>query len=153
REAESDLAREQLARLEDGLKNLHERQKKLIQETQRLENLRAAEGRLTRAQLGTLGDVARQQESLGGETSLLAEKLAMTEVINLALAGAARQMARAAELLAQRETGAGPQGAQESARLRLAQLLSAFENNSQPGKNEGGNGGASPGGSGGARSD
>ena len=105
RQAEEDLAHEQMARLEDSLKSLHERQKKLIQDTERLENLRAAAGRFTRAQLSTVNDLARQQKSLEGETSLLAEKLALTEVINLALDGAAKQMTRAAELLEHRETG------------------------------------------------
>lgn len=46
RQAEEDLAR-QIARLDDSLKSLHERQKKLIGKTQRLENVRATEGRLT----------------------------------------------------------------------------------------------------------
>ncbi|MEX0679012.1 MAG: hypothetical protein WD063_18200 [Pirellulales bacterium] len=151
-QAEEDLAREQIARLEDSLKSLHQRQKKLIEETQRLENLRAVEGRLTRSQLGTVNDLARQQEGLRGESSRLAEKLAPTEVINLALDGAARHMARAAELLEHRETGTQAQGAQERARLRLAQLLSAFEDKQKPGQDEGGGGGGSGGGSG-SRSD
>jgi hypothetical protein len=127
RQAEEDLAREQVARMEDSLKALHEEQKRLIQETERLENLRAANGRLTRAQLSTVNDLARQQEALRGETTRLAEKLSLAEVINLALDGAAKHMARAAELLEHRETGAQAQGAQEAARLRLAQLLAAFE--------------------------
>lgn len=143
-QAEQDLAREQIARLEDSLKSLHQRQKKLIEETQRLENLRAAAGRLTRAQLGTVNDLARQQDGLRDETSRLAEKLALTEVINLALDGAAKHMARAAELLEHRDTGTQAQGAQETARLRLAQLLAAFENKNKPGK-----GGSQAGGSGG----
>ena len=123
RQAEEDLAREQMARLEDSLKSLHDRQKKLLQETQRLENLRAAEGRFTRAQLGTVNDLARQQKSLEGETSLLADKLSLTEVINMALEGAAKQMTRAADLLEQRETGSHTQGAEEAARLRFSQLI------------------------------
>ncbi len=153
RQAEEDLAREQLARLEDSLKGLHERQEKLIGETQRLENLRADAGRLTRAQLGTLGDLARQQRGLGVETSQLGEKLALAEVIHLALDGAAGQMDRAAGLLDERETGAGAQGAQEAARLRLAQLIDAFGNKKkkkkagQQGGGGGGGGGGSQGGS------
>ncbi len=150
RQAEEDLAREQLARLEDSLKGLHERQQKLIGETQRLENLRAESGRLTRAQLGTLADVAREQQGLGGETSQLAEKLAVAEVIHLALDGAAQQMDRAAQLLDERQTGAGAQGAQEAARRRLAQLIDAFAKkqkpkNGQQGGGSGGSGGGSQG--------
>jgi hypothetical protein len=149
KQAEEDLAREQLARLEDSLKALHERQVKLIQETQRLEQLRAGEGRLTRAQLATLGDLSRQQLALGDETTQLAEKLELTEVINLALTGAARQMDRAAELLGQRDTGTQAQGAQEAARQRLRQLIAAFENKKKPGEKGGGGGGG--GGSGGGQ--
>jgi hypothetical protein len=151
RQAEEDLAREQMARLEDSLKSLHERQKKLIQETERIENLRASAGRLTRAQLSTVNDLARQQKSLEGDTSLLAEKLSLTEVINLALGGAAKQMTRAAELLTHRETGTATQGSQEAARVRLAQLLTAFEDKAKA-KSGGAEGGGSAGGKG-ARSD
>jgi hypothetical protein len=126
RQAEEDLAREQIARLDDSLKSLHERQKKLIGETQRLENVRATEGRLTRAQLGTVNELSRQQQALEIETAQLAERLANTEVLQLALTGAARQMSKAAELLGHRETGKTTQGTQESARIRLAQLLTAL---------------------------
>jgi hypothetical protein len=151
RQAEEDLAREQMAKLEDSLKSLHERQKKLIHETERLENLRATEGRFTRAQLSTVGDLARQQKSLEGETSLLAEKLSLSEVIHMALEGAAKQMTKAAELLGHRETGSSTQGSQEAARLRLAQLMTAFENKSKP--KSGGQAGAGSGGGKGARPD
>ncbi len=153
KQAEQDLAREQLARLEDSLKGLLDRQEKLIQETQRLQQLRASAGRLSRAQLATLGDLARQQSGLGGETSQLAEKLELTEVINLALSGAARHMDRAAELLELRDTGTQAQGAQEAARLRLAQLIAAFQNKNKPGDKEGAGGGNSGGGGSGGRSD
>ncbi|MEX0978050.1 MAG: hypothetical protein WDZ48_04325 [Pirellulales bacterium] len=149
KQAEQDLAREQVARMEDALKSLHERQKKLIQDTQRLENLRAAAGRFTRAQLGTVSDLARQQEGLRGETSQMADKLALAEVINLALDGARRHMARAAEALENRDTGTQAQGAQEAARRRLAQLLSAFENKPKQGKQgDGGSGSGSGSGAG-----
>ncbi len=125
----------------------------MIQDTQRLENLRAEAGRLTRTQLATLGDLARQQGALRDETAQLAEKLELTEVINLALDGAAGHMGRAAELLEKRETGACAQGAQEAARRRLAQLLEAFKNGKKPGGKQGGSGGGGGGGSGGSRPD
>lgn len=154
KQAEQDLAREQLARMEDSLKSLHERQQKLIQETQRLEQLRAVEGRLSRAQLATLGDLARLQQSLGGETSQLAEKLELTEVIHLALSGAADKMQRAAELLELRDTGTPAQSAQEAARQRLARLLAAFEKKRpKPGGKQGGGGGSGSGGGQGGRPD
>jgi hypothetical protein len=140
RQAEEDLAREQIARLEDSLKGLQARQVKLIAETERLEKLRVAEGRFTRAQASTVHDLARQQKALHTETSLLAEKLSLTEVINMALAGAAKQMVRASELLERQRTGSLTQSAQEAARQRFAQLLSAFENKSKPKEGQEGSG-------------
>lgn len=151
KQAEADLAREQLARMEDSLKGLHERQQKLLQETQRLEQLRTVENRLSRAQLATLGDLARLQQSLGGETAQLAEKLQLTEVIHLALSGAAKKMQRAAELLELRDTGLPAQTAQEAARQRLARLLEAFAKNQKKqdgAKRDGGGGGGGGSGSG-----
>ncbi|REK09392.1 MAG: hypothetical protein DWQ37_18300 [Planctomycetota bacterium] len=153
RQAEQDLAREQLARLEDSLKSLHERQQKLIQETQRLENLRVEAGRLSRAQLGTLGDVARGQQGLESETTQLADKLMLSEVIHLALDGAATRMSEAAELLDDRQTGAKAQGAQEAARQRLAQLMTAFKKDQRPGAGQKQGGGGSGGGGGGGGPD
>ncbi len=153
KQAEEDLAHEQLSKLEDSLKGLVDRQQKLIQETRRLAQLRAAKGRLTRAQLATLGDLARQQSGLGDETSQLAEKLELTEVINLALSGAAKQMDRAAELLELRDTGTQAQTAQEAARSRLTQLIAAFKNKKRPGEKGGESGGGSGGGGSGGRSD
>lgn len=151
REVEEDLAREQLARLEDSLKSLHQRQEKLIQETQRIENLRATEGRLSRARLSTVNELSRQQRALEVETGEMAERLALTEVLQLALTGAARQMNKAADSLGHRETGSTTQGLQESARQRLANLLTALAKspNSKPGGEQGqegaGQGGAKKG--------
>jgi hypothetical protein len=136
--AEEDLAREQMARLADSLKSLHERQKKLIAETQRLDKLRVAEGRLTRAQIGSLQELTRGQKSLETETSGVAEKLSATEIIALALERAAGHMDRATGMLSQQRTDAPTQQAQENARLKLSQLLTAFENKSKPGKGQGG---------------
>jgi hypothetical protein len=146
KQAEQDLANEQLARMEDSLKSLHDRQRKLIQETQRLEQARASAQRLSRAELATLSDLARQQLALGGETELLAEKLSATEVLHLALSGAARQMDRAAELLELRETGMQTQNIQESARTRLERLLAALENKKKPGDQKRSSGGGGSGG-------
>ncbi|MEX2112471.1 MAG: hypothetical protein WD845_04760, partial [Pirellulales bacterium] len=149
RQAEADLAREQLAKLQDSLKSLHGRQQKLTVETERLEKLHVAAGKLTRAQSATVHDLARQQTMLKTETSLLAEKLALAEVIHLALDGAARQMARAGGLLERERTGSQTQTAQEAARVRLAQLLAALDDKSKKPAQEGEQG---EGGAGGANS-
>ena len=103
--------------------------------------------------MSTVNDLARQQTSLEGETSLLAEKLALAEVINLALGGAARQMTRAAELLNHRETGGATQSSQEAARLRLEQLLVAFQDKKQSPKGGGKEGAGGSAGGKGTRSD
>jgi hypothetical protein len=155
REAEEDLAREQIAKLEDSLKGLHERQKKLTSETERLEKIRVTEGRFSRAQASTVHDLARQQKMLESETGLLAEKLSLAEVINLALEGAARHMSRAAELLERQRTDSQTQTAQEAARQRFAQLLAALESKpkSKDGPADGGAGGGSGGGKSPARGD
>jgi hypothetical protein len=143
-QAEADLAREQLAKLQDALKGLHGRQEKLNGETERLEKLHAAAGKFTRAQAATVHDVARQQKLLQTETALLAEKLALAEVIHMALDGAAKQMARASLLLERERTGGPTQTAQEAARTRLAQLLAALDDKSKkpPQEGEQGEGGA-----------
>ena len=138
RQAEEDLAREQMAQLEDSLKSLHERQEKMIGETDRVEKLRSAEGRLSRAQVSTVHELARQQKALERETSALQEKLALAEVIALALDGAMKQMNRAANLLESERTDGAAQSAEEAARARLAQLKAAFENQQKPGGQAGG---------------
>ncbi|HTM55609.1 MAG TPA: hypothetical protein VL175_16395 [Pirellulales bacterium] len=132
KQAEQDLAHEQMARLDDSLKSLHERQQKLVDETRRLEELRAESGRFNRAQLGTLHGLSREQQSMEGETSGIAEKLEAAEVIHLALTGAAKQMSRAAELLTHRQTGTATQVSQEAARDRLARLLAAMRDDKRP---------------------
>ena len=149
KQAEQDLAREQLAKLEDSLKSLHNRQEELTHETERLEQLRVANGKLTRGQSSTVFDLARQQKLLQTETSLLAEKLSLAEVINMALDGAARHMARAFGLLERQRTGGETQTAQEAARRRFAQLLAALQNKPKPGEGKQGEGGGGGGGSGG----
>lgn len=150
RAAEEDLAREQVSRLQDSLQGLQQRQIALIKETQRLENLRAKEGRFSRSQLSTLADTSREQKALEAETRALAEKLALAEVINMALDGAAGHMARAAERLKARETGNFTQSAQEAARNRFAQLLAALDERAKPAegkqKGEAGGGEGQPGG-------
>ncbi len=132
RQAEEDLAREQLARLDDSLKSLQARQAKLILETQSLEQSRLAKKPWTRAQRSTVRDLARQQAMMREETSALAEKLSLAEVIHMALDGAAGQMSKAAELLGDQETGSRTQKAQETGRRRIEQLLTALENKPKP---------------------
>ncbi len=143
KEVEADLARAQLARLQDALKSLHERQQQALAETGRLEDLRSADGELSRAQSSSVHSLAREQKALESETRSQAEKLAAAEVFQLALASAARDMARAVESLERGETGAATQQAEQDALARLAALLEALKPSNQAGppKKSGGDGG------------
>ncbi len=145
RQAEEDLANEQLSRMDDALKSLLERQTKMIAETKSLDQQRA-EKPLSRAQRSTLAALARQQAAMQEETRAMAEKLAAAEVLHLAVDGAAANMGHAAELLTRQETGAKTQRAQQSARRRFEQLLSALE---KPKNNQGNDGGGEEGSGGG----
>jgi hypothetical protein len=146
RQAEMDLAIEQLARLEDALRGLSDRQQGLIDELLRLAALRAETGRLSRSQAASVQDLSRAQAGLQAETAEMAEKLASVQVFSLALRGVERQMKRAAELLAELDTGEAPQTAQRNALRRIGQLLAALaaeEGGDQPqqpeeGEQEGG---------------
>jgi hypothetical protein len=85
RKAENDLATEQLVRLGDTLKGLVDRQQHVIDETLRLEKLRAAAGNWSRSQSQSLRDLSRDQASVAGETSQLAENLAGAETFRFVL--------------------------------------------------------------------
>jgi hypothetical protein len=153
REAQVQLAMEQMARLQDVLRQARERQEKLIAETRRIDQLQQNQGRLTRDQAATVRDLAREQGSLQSETAELAQKLVGAEVFHLALSAAADEMGKAAGLLGQRQTGAGTQQAEQNALSRLDQLLKALEPEkpNKPaektgGGGQGGQGGQPPGG-------
>jgi len=143
-EAELQLALEQMARLEETLQAMHRREEKVIEETLRLDQLAKEQGELTRAQLASLHGLARDQGLLQSETVALTEKLVGADVFNLALSGAAREMARAAALLDRRETGTPTQAAEQNALRRLDQLLEALkpeEPKDEPGDSGGAQGG------------
>ena len=127
RQAEVDLAMEQLAKIEDALKSLHQRQQEIIGETERLEKIRVDLGKWTRGQAQSVRDLARQEEAIKAETDSLAKKLTAAEVFSLALRGAEREMTRATELLDQRETGLATITAETNALRRFAQLLEALK--------------------------
>jgi len=143
-EAEVELALEQMARLEEALQGMHGREEKIIEETLRLDRLAQDQGRLTRAQSVTLRDLARNQDLLHSEIVALTRKLVGAEVFNLALSGAAGEMARAAALLGRGQTGSPAQRAEQNALRRLDQLLEALkpeEPEEQPDESDSGQGG------------
>jgi hypothetical protein len=127
RQAEVDLAMEQLAKIEDGLKSLQQQQVEVIGETERLEQIRQSNGKWTRGQQLSVRDVGRQQDALREETDALAKKLTAAEVFSLALKSAAREMLRAVQQLDNRDTGPTTLAAEQNALRRLEQLLESLK--------------------------
>jgi hypothetical protein len=145
-EAEADLAFEQLARLQDSLKSLKERQGTVLTETQRLDALRQTTGRLSRGQSASVRTLAGDQRNLSGEVNSLAKKLSAAAAFELVMNQAAARMIRAAESLDQRDIGDTTQDAQQDALTRLRQLLDAMApEKAEPGE-EGSQGGGQGGG-------
>ena len=145
RQAELDLAVEQLSRMEDAIKHLHAQQQKAIEETDRLEQLRQKEGDLSRSQLASLRDIAKMQRGLQEDTRKMAAKLVASGAFNLTLGGAAADMGRAADLLDDRATSAETHLTQQNALRRLNLLLEALKPEPPPEKkddNDNGAGGA-----------
>ncbi|HEV2969910.1 MAG TPA: hypothetical protein VGY55_07965 [Pirellulales bacterium] len=127
RKAESDLADEQLARLDDNLKGLVDRQRHANDETARLEKLRADQGQSTRAQSQTLHDLSRDQRGLADETAQLGEKLAGAEAFQFVLDAASQEMTSVADRLQDRDTGSATQQLEQDALSRLKQLVEAMK--------------------------
>ncbi len=144
RQAEVDMATEQLARLADTITAIRKRQQGAVDETRRLADLVETQGQLSPAQEASLADLARLQWSLEEETTGVARRLMNAEVFQLALSGAAREMARSAGFLERRRMGVDTQTAQLNALARLDQLLEALKPEIR--EEEGGQGGAGGGG-------
>jgi len=151
RQAQAELAMEQLARMEDTLKHLRRQQQTVLEETRRYDRLQQDQGRLTRGQLAGLGDLARLERMLQTDCGRLGEKLASAGVFRLALSGAARSMGRAAGMLDRRQTDAPTQEIEQHAAGRLDLVLEALkeeppeDDDSNAGGGEGQAGGGLPG--------
>jgi hypothetical protein len=146
RKAETDLARQQLAKLDDSLKGLVDIQQRTLDDTIRLEKLRNAEGELTRAQAQSVLDLGRQQQSLAGETEQLAAKLVGAEAFQYVLQESAAEMTRTAARLSDRDTSAATQQLEQDVLERLQELIAAMKQdppqpNPRPGGKNGPNGG------------
>ncbi len=149
--AESDLASEQMARLEDMVKGLAQQQEKLLTETKQYDARQQAAGRLSRAESLSVQDMGRQQQSLAEETIGTGSKLA-AEVFQLAFKSAARDMTNAGKRLAQRDVSTETQRHEQHALARLKQLIAAAQRDKpeEEGKDQkqsqGGGGGSGGGG-------
>lgn len=132
RQAEADLAQQQLGRLEDSIKGLVDLQQRSIDETIRLERLRATQGDLSRGQVQSVLDLSRQQQSLASDTDGLAGKLVGIETFQFVLEQASRGMVRTAARLSQRDTGSATQQLEQDVLRRLTDLLAAMKQDQPP---------------------
>jgi hypothetical protein len=104
-----------------------ERQKSVVDETERLDAELRQRGNWTRGQLKSLVGLAEVQRSLRDGTEKLAEQVKAAEVFALALRGAARQMQVAAARLAERRTDAATVDAEKAALKRFLDLTESLK--------------------------
>lgn len=127
KQIEESLAREQLEKVSDEIKALTERQRALVDEILRLDEVHRESGNWTRSQLKSLLDLAGSQRGLQIETVALSEKLSAAKVFALAAKGASRSMEQAATKLDARETGMETQRLAQAALQRFLDLLAAMK--------------------------
>lgn len=133
RTAERELLHEQLERLEQGIAGLTSRQQAALNTTVELEALRRQQSDgWSRAQLSSLGTLAREQRAVTTETVSLAEKLPTASAFGLALRGAHREMDRAARSLERQDAGPGTQQAEHGALVRLQHMQEALKRDATP---------------------
>jgi hypothetical protein len=148
RDAEEQLAVEQLARIGDDLKALAERQDKVVSETGSYDALRQkSEGKLTIAQRAGVRGLGQVEAGLKDETADLVEKLEGAPVFSLTLKRASQSMDQAARRLAELKTDRLTSQAAKAASERFKQLLDALKADAAGG--QGGQGGGGGGGGGG----
>jgi DNA repair exonuclease SbcCD ATPase subunit len=153
RDAEEQLANEQLAKMGDHLKSLAERQERVVSDTGGYEKTRQqAGGKLSIAQRSGVRGLGQVQSGLKDETGELIQKLDGVPVFSLTLKRAVENMDDAAKRLLSIKTDAETQASARSAADRFKQLLESLKPDS--GKNGGGGGqGGGGGGQGGGGGD
>jgi len=128
KQAEADLAEQMLARFEDALQSMIDRQERILAITGQLEDRKQQQGELDRQRdWPLLQDEARHQELLADEAEQYGESVGRFGVFKLALGGVARNMRAAAGLLKRGVTGEDVQRRERDALRRLKQLLSSFQ--------------------------
>ena len=131
-QTERDLFQELIARLEQALVGLTERERSIRSELERLESLRDPAGELTAAQQASVAALATEQEIVQQETAAAAAGIDEAAVFQLSLAGIARSMGRVVEGLSAEQTGAEVQAAADEAIARLEQLSEALKQDPPP---------------------
>jgi len=148
RDAEEQLAVEQLARIGDDLKALAQRQDKIVTETNSYDELRQkSEGKLTIAQRAGIKGLGQVEAGLKDETAELVEKLEGAPVFSLTLKRASQSMDQAAKRLAELKTDRLTSQSAKAASERFKQLLDALKADAAAG-GQGGQGGGGGGGGG-----
>ncbi|HEY2158658.1 MAG TPA: DUF4175 domain-containing protein, partial [Isosphaeraceae bacterium] len=149
REAEEQLAMEQISKMADTLRSIAERQNKMIGETSGYEQARAKNaGRLSIAQRTGVRDLGRVQGGLKDETGELVERLGDgAPVFTLTLKRAADAMDAAAARLRELKTDESTMLAERTAANRFKQLIDSLKPDKMkradgdPGEQGGGGGG------------
>ncbi len=137
-EAQDRLLMEQFAKIRDQLRAYNDRQKRLLEETEAFEARRqAGGGRLSRADSFDVRNLGRAQAGLKDETASLAERLEGAPVFKLSLERAITRMVEAAEQLAEIETGAETQRAEEDASRWLERLVASLDPPNEEDQQEG----------------
>ena len=126
------LAEEELERIVGTLQALKARQQGVVTETQRLEEARAATGRLTRGQIRSLQDLAKVELELQQLAEQSGQQLAEVQVAQTALQSVAKSLSRAAVRLEDRQTDALTLWWEQDAARRLDRIISAWEKREQP---------------------
>ena len=150
KQAQQDLQREELARMEQLLQGLVVRQKGVMAEIQRLEALRDKKsGQLSKPQQASLRQTAGEERSLADETAQVGQSLASAKAFQLTLDAAQREMLHTAAALDQGETNPAVMRSAAAALARLEQLLTVLKpDESEPMEPQGpseGNGGQNQG--------
>ena len=103
--AEQELAEEQLAKISDSIRQLHQRQVNVQDELVRLEGLRKTKNNLTRGELQSLAALSKVETGLSAETKALEGKLTAAKVFVLVLQQAGEKMLESAGQMSKRQTG------------------------------------------------
>jgi hypothetical protein len=149
KEAEEQLALERLSKMEDILKQLRDRQDKVVEETASYDKARAEhDDKLTPAQRASVRGLSRVQDGIKDETAELVERLEGAPVFALTLKKATESMDVAAERLKGLSTDTDTQRAEKSAARRFNQLIEALQPLKPKGaqQQQGGGGGGGGGG-------
>ena len=142
RDAEEQLAMEQLTKMGDELKSLAERQANIVTRIDEYEKLRAEkQGKLTIAQRTGIRGLGQVEAGLKDETGDLIEKLEGAPVFALTLKRASEGMTAAAERLQTLRTDEETRRAAAAAANRFKQLIDSLKPDKPKQGNEGQQGG------------